>query len=222
MANKVYIIGSGGHAKVVIDSIEAEGQWQIAGLIDDYRAIGETTLSYKIIGGLAALKQIACQQTPINLIVAVGDNCSRSKIVTLIEKQALRVNFISVVHPKASVSQHATIAPGCVVMANASIAPAAQIGAHAIVNHNASVDHDCKLANFCSVSPGATLCGNVQLGQLSAIGAGATVIEKTTIGENCVIAANSVVINKIESNQVAIGCPAVARKTRKHGETYLK
>ena len=47
---KVIIIGSSGHSKVVIDTFEKEGKYEIIGLIDSYRDLGEETLNYKIIG----------------------------------------------------------------------------------------------------------------------------------------------------------------------------
>mgnify|MGYP001315646295 CR=1 FL=1 len=47
---KIVIIGSSGHAKVIIDIIEQEGKFKIIGLIDTFKGIGESVLGYKIIG----------------------------------------------------------------------------------------------------------------------------------------------------------------------------
>ncbi|WP_299791182.1 acetyltransferase [uncultured Shewanella sp.] len=225
MQAKVYVIGSSGHAKVVIDAIEAEADYEVGGLIDDFKPAGETALGYPVIGKLEHIAKLVQQtesEKPVNLFIAVGDNYNRSLIADKIDAMALKVNYIHIQHPKASISKHAKIGPGSIIMANASVGPETQIGTHVIINHNASVDHECTLGHFSSVSPGAVLCGNVQLGEQSAIGAGATVIEKVVIGNNSVIGAGSVVIKAIKDNQLAIGSPADTVKTREPGEKYLK
>ena len=45
----IVIIGSSGHAKVIIDIIEREGKYNIAGLLHLFQNIGEETFSYKIL-----------------------------------------------------------------------------------------------------------------------------------------------------------------------------
>ena len=47
---KIVIIGSFGHAKVIIDIIEQEGKFNIIGLLDTFKRIGESVLGYKILG----------------------------------------------------------------------------------------------------------------------------------------------------------------------------
>ena len=47
----ILVIGSQGHAKVVIDIIEKQAEHKISGLIDPFKAKNEETLGYKILGG---------------------------------------------------------------------------------------------------------------------------------------------------------------------------
>ena len=47
---KILIIGSSGHSKVVIDIFEKMSNISIVGLIDAYRPKGSETLGYKILG----------------------------------------------------------------------------------------------------------------------------------------------------------------------------
>lgn len=224
MQAKVYIIGSSGHAKVVIDAIEAEANYQIAGLLDDFKMVGETTLGYPVIGDLTCISSLAIltEPEPVNLFIAVGDNFNRRAIAEKINAMGQKVNYIRVLHPKASISKYTNIGYGSIVMANATLAPEVQIGSHTIINHNASVDHDSILAAFCSIAPGAVLSGNVHLGELTAIGTGSNIIEKITVGHNSVIGAGATVTHSIDENQLAIGCPAKAIKIRAMGEKYLK
>jgi FlaA1/EpsC-like NDP-sugar epimerase len=48
--DNIIIIGSSGHAKVIIDIVISQGRYQIVGLLDPYRNIGEITLGYPILG----------------------------------------------------------------------------------------------------------------------------------------------------------------------------
>ncbi|WP_394200867.1 acetyltransferase [Shewanella waksmanii] len=223
MKANAYIIGSGGHAKVVIDAIEAEGKYQIAGLIDDYREQGKTTLGYPVLGSLEPLlKELSRNSQRLNLFIAIGDNSQRKTISTKIVKNKINANFLTIIHPKAQVSPHATVEAGSIIMANAIIAPSAHIGQHAIVNHHSSIDHDCSLDNYSSLSPGTVLCGSVSIGECSAIGANATIIEKVNIGKHTIIGAGSTVINDFENNLVIVGSPAKIVSTRHTGQKYLK
>ena len=42
--DNIIIIGSSGHAKVIIDIVQQEGKYNIVGLVDRFRNIGEQTL----------------------------------------------------------------------------------------------------------------------------------------------------------------------------------
>ena len=46
----IVIIGSSGHARVVIDIIESANEFKIIGLCDRFRVIGEETEGYKVLG----------------------------------------------------------------------------------------------------------------------------------------------------------------------------
>ena len=46
----IVIVGSSGHAKVIIDIIEKEGKFNIVGLLDAFKEIGESAFGYKILG----------------------------------------------------------------------------------------------------------------------------------------------------------------------------
>src|SRR5258706_5402083 len=57
-AANIVVIGASGHAKVVIDVIEKQGKYQVAGLIDSLKPAGESVYGYEILGAedkLAAL-----------------------------------------------------------------------------------------------------------------------------------------------------------------------
>lgn len=219
----VYIIGSAGHAKVVVDAIEKQGKYTIAGLIDDYRSVGSKTLDYQVLGNIEWLeRKVSSQPLQTYLVfIAVGANYARDAIATRLSPLS-NIAYISVIHPSANVSHYATIGDGCFIAAQSTVGVDAIIHDHSIINHNANIDHDSILYSFSSIAPSASLAGGVSVGERSCIGIGAVVIEKISIGCDVVIGAGAVVIDVIGSQVVAIGSPAKAIKHRKKNQSYLR
>lgn len=189
----IYLYGAGGHAKVVLDILEAQGR-PVMGIIDDNPEL--TNFMGKEV--------IHTSPKDIPLIVSIGSNDIRRKIV---EKLSSGTSFHTAIHPDAILSSHAVIAEGTVVMQGAILQSCAKVGKHCIINTGASVDHDCIIGDFVHVSPHATLCGNVSVGENSWIGAGAIVIPGIRIGKNCVIGAGSVVCKDMPDHVKAYGNP---------------
>ena len=78
---QILLIGGGGHCKSVIDVIELEGKYIIAGIIDKKELIGQEVLGYKIIGCDDDLEKLF--QTFHCAIVTVGQIKSNSLRVKL-------------------------------------------------------------------------------------------------------------------------------------------
>jgi sugar O-acyltransferase (sialic acid O-acetyltransferase NeuD family) len=202
-----YLIGAGGHARVVADILVESGHPPIAFLDDAPK--------HNLISDIRVIQGLELPEPNASVIVAVGDNFVRATL-------AARYSVFSVaIHPSARVSRHAEIGPGSVVMAGAVINAGARIGAHCIINSCASVDHDCLIADFAHVAPGATVGGNVQVGTGTMIGLGANVIHGTAIGAHTVIGAGSTVVRDVASNVVAFGVPARVIRARAPGDRYL-
>lgn len=187
----MYLFGASGHAKVIMDILDAMGE-KIEGLVDDNPNIEE-------IQGYPVFHQ-RTDLSPI--IVSIGVNATRKKVVN-----KLNATFGKAIHPTAILSKSAQIEEGTVVMAGAIIQAEAQIGKHCIINTGASIDHECQLEDYVHISPHATLCGNVSIGEGTWIGAGATVIQGVKIGKWAVVGAGSVVTKDIPDHVVAVGCP---------------
>ncbi len=55
----IVLIGGGGHCKSVIDVIEQEDQFRIAGIVDTPEFLGSTILGYPVIGNDSDLASLA-------------------------------------------------------------------------------------------------------------------------------------------------------------------
>ncbi|WP_299702386.1 acetyltransferase [uncultured Pontibacter sp.] len=191
----MHLYGASGHAKVIIDILQAAGV-AVSGVFDDNPAIKE-------VSGIPAKGPFKGQKLSEPLIISIGDNAIRRRIT-----HQLQLTYGTGIHPSAIISPSASIAEGTVVMQGAIIQASANIGRHAIVNTGASIDHDCIVGDFAHISPGAVLSGNVQVGEGTHIGAGAVVIPNLKIGKWCKIGAGTVVIRDIPDGVTAVGNPA--------------
>lgn len=207
MSEPVIVIGSGGHAKVVIEALQRAGR-RVIGRTDSDPAQGGID-----IGGVPFLGDDAALTTrdPASLELAngigsTGDAARRIAVFEAFRAQGFR--FTRVIHPSAIIAADADIGEGAQIMAGAVIQPGCRIGANVIVNTGARIDHDCAIGEHAHVAPGAILCGAVMVGARSHIGAGAVVIQTVGIGEDCMVAAGAVVVDDVPAGSRVAGTPA--------------
>lgn len=188
----VYLYGASGHARVVADTLLAQGV-SVAALVDDDPAVSA-------LDGLPVIHD-ATGLSPF--IISIGDNRARRAVAS-----RLACGFALAVHPRANISPLAMIGEGTVVMAGATVNAGARIGRHCIINTNSSVDHDCVVGDYAHISPNAALCGGVHVGEGAHVGAGAAVIPGVSIGSWAVIGAGATVTADIPGGATAVGTPA--------------
>lgn len=204
--DKLVVFGAGGHAKVVIDIIEQQADYEIAGLLDDDpRHRGSRFFGYPVLGTRADLPALFSAGLH-HAIVTIGDNASRAAVAALLHRDGWQ--FASAVHPRASVGRGVKIGPGSVVMAGCVVNADACIGAQVIVNTGATVDHDCRIEDAVHIAPGCHLCGGVSVGQGSLLGAGSTVTPGVRIGSRVIVRAGSTVLRDVADEARVSGVPA--------------
>lgn len=220
--NNIIIFGASGHAKVVIDIVEKERKYKIAGIVEKINSYEcHDIFGYKILGTDEDVPTLISKHSIVGGIVAIGDNFIRKKIVDNLEKLSPDFKFITSIHPSANIGRDVIIADGTVIMAGVTINTCCSIGSHCIVNTNSSLDHDSCMGDFSSLGPNAVIGGNARIGSFTVIGIGATLIHGVQIGEHTVIGAGATVIRDIGSYNIAYGTPARIIRERKIGERYL-
>lgn len=192
----VYIIGAGGHAKVVFDAARA------AGITVDALAVSD--VKEKGFSGLPVISENEIT-TEDRVIMGIGSNKLRIQLYK--ELKSINAEVLTIIHPTAWISPDAVIKEGSVVLARAVVNHSAMCGECSIINTSSVVEHDCMLSYGVHVSPGAVLCGNVKVGRESWIGANAVVKEGITINDCCVIGAGSAVVSDIASGTKGAGVP---------------
>lgn len=203
MLTEVVIIGAGGHASVVVDTLELSMPGVVFRLVDaDKSKVGSTLLGHVI------QDEPVWQDTPSAQIhIAIGVNSTRAQVGRAVRQCGH--DMISLLHPMSTVSRYAEIGPGCFIAAASVIGPGAKLEVGVIVNHSAVVDHDCRVEEFSHVAPNATLGGGVRVGKRVLIGAGVTVLPGVFVGDDIVVGAGAVVTHDLhEQGCRYVGVPA--------------
>jgi sugar O-acyltransferase (sialic acid O-acetyltransferase NeuD family) len=196
------ILGAGGHGKVVADAAQQSGWHRIAFLDSDLTC--SEVLGIPVAGSDPATGDLV-ERFP-NAVVAIGDPCLRLDLLEQLSDIGYHLPVIQ--HPRAVVSPHAAIGPGCVLCANAVVNPGSYIGRGCIINTAASVDHDCRLEDGVHIAPGAHVAGGVGIGRGTWIGIGASVREYVTIGAQVMVGAGAAVVADVPEGQLVAGVPA--------------
>jgi len=215
------MIGSSGHASVLVDAIELAGVYRIAGYLDDTVAVGTTRGKYSVLGGFDRAASVCAELQAENVVIAVGDNWLRRKVYSDLTQKCPHLEFPLVKHPSAVVAASATAGKGAAILAGSHVGPGSRVGEFAIINTGSSMDHDCILDDFASIAPGVFMGGLVRIGECSAIGVGASISDRISIGSHAVVGTGAVVVRDVPDLVVAYGNPARARRSRREGEKYV-
>lgn len=218
---RLLVIGSSGHASVLLDAIELTGGYDIAGYADDTLPIGTVRRGHPVLGGINDVAEICAEQVISHVVIAVGDNWWRRKVYSDLIMQCPHLRFSIVRHPSAIVARSAEISAGAVILAGSHVGPGSRVGEFCILNTGSSIDHDCIMHEFSSVAPGVSTGGLVEIGECSAIGVGASISDRISIGRHTVVGTGAVVVRDIPDLVVAYGNPAKVHRSRAEGEKYV-
>jgi len=202
-------LGAGGHAKVVIEILQADRQYEVIGLLDPNRDIhGKSVLGIPVLGDdghLPILKARGVEHFFVGL-GSTSDLKPRRRLYEFALSQGMKP--VSAIHPRAVISPSATLGLGATVMSVATINAAAQLGENVIVNTGAIVEHDCIVGNHVHIATGARLASTVHVGDTTHIGIGAVIRQLITIGSGVLVAAGAVVVDDVPDNVTVAGVPA--------------
>ena len=196
----LFIIGGGGHSRVVIDSFLKTGH-QIQGIVDPAYEKDELIVGIPVIGGDQILDNYSIDS--FNLINGIGvlpGSLGRWRIADEMRNRGFK--FIAVIDPGADISSSVIISEGAQVMAGCILQGGVNIGADSVVNTGTVLDHDCTIGEKCWISPGVTICGGSIIGPNAYIGAGATLIHNISIGDGALISAGSTIIKDVEPGEI--------------------
>lgn len=199
----IILLGLGGHAHSVVDSIEQEGKYNIVGFLDTEVMQGKKFRDYTVLGTDDDMKKYYDNGVR-NAFVTIGF-LGHGSIRNSLYHQLRDIGYTvpDIIDSTAVVSGNADLEDGIFVGKRAVINANAQIGRMCIINTGAIVEHDCVIGEFSHVAVGSVICGGVSVGEQTLIGANATVIQNRIIGKHCIIGAGTVIRKDMEDNSMA-------------------
>ncbi|WP_417821471.1 acetyltransferase [Terasakiella sp.] len=206
MCDGIVLLGCGGHALVVIDTLDVLGV-KIQGYIAPQKSEKDKLCAFEHLGSDEVLEKLDLEA--ISLVNCLGSVRSTNlRRIVYQQAKSLGFRFINLIHPGAIISSSAHIGEGSQVMAGAIIQPYAVVGENSIVNTGVIVEHECKIGDHVHLSPGVVLSGGSSVGEGTHVGTGASIIQNIKIGTNVTIGAGAVVTHNIRDNDVVVGVPA--------------
>lgn len=203
------ILGAGGHARVVLDCLEAVESIEAICILDaDSKLWGKEIFGIPIRGDDGLLGKMNNEKIGL-FFVGIGSVKETTMRQKIFEKGlAAGLQSFVLIHPKAICSRRVEVGQGSLVCAGAILNPGAIVGENVIVNTGAIVDHDCHIESHAHIAPGVTLSGNVWVQQGAHVGTGASVRQGIVIGKGAVVGAGAVVVNDVAPNTLVKGIPA--------------
>ncbi len=187
---KKALFGFGGHAREVAAHINEEVDF----FVDD-AFVNKNAKS---------IKHFNFEQ--YELLVAIGDSHTRSRIVNSLSD---KINYFSFIHNSTIILNKKSIVinNGTFIGSNCILTDNIKIGSHCLLNRSINIGHDVNLHDFVSLMPGVIISGNVEIKHNVYIGSGTVINENITITSNVVIGSNSTVINNVDKPGVYAGNP---------------
>jgi sugar O-acyltransferase (sialic acid O-acetyltransferase NeuD family) len=188
MSEPLLMIGSGGHARSLIDVVESSSRWHVLGLVGLPEQVGEEVLGYPVLGcdqDLSSLRQ-KCAHALL-AIGQIGFSTHRQRLEAMLKRLAFALP--AVISDRAHVSRHAQLGLGTSVGHGVIVNAGSRIGDCCILNSNALIEHDAVVGDYCHISTGALVNGGVVIGEGSFIGSGAVLREGLILPPQTVISA---------------------------------
>jgi|ETNvirenome_6_85_1030632.scaffolds.fasta_scaffold52161_2 acetyltransferase-like isoleucine patch superfamily enzyme len=222
----IYILGKGGHAKTVSESLGWQSH-EMLPLNEEHKIVRSTMLTktqlQEIINGEAEAPPPG--DYLINGIgIGIDIGVPRDRIA-LYEKYQDNP-WIDVVDGSARWGNSPKLVPeyggaGIYIGPFAFIGADVTIGRNVMVNHGAHVSHDCEIGDHTVISIGAQICGGVKLGRACAIGAGAIIVQNVELKDETRVPAGTVVVGQDDFRKPVSVAPGGRAYAFKDGEGFI-
>ncbi len=204
---EVYIIGTGGAAKEIVQLIEqinaADASFEIKGFVDVH-CIEKSILFFNKNYSLYEESDFLATKKKVAVIIAHGEAKMREKIFV----KYANYNFPNLVHPSIDIHHSVKLGVGNIIKMGCLITTDIMIGNNNYINRGVQIGHDVNIENHNVLNPAVVVSGGVTLGRKNNIGASATLLQYKKIGSSNIIGAGAVLTQNVLDNKLLVGIPA--------------
>ena len=204
-APPIVLLAASGLAREVIEAISTSDRHVAAILDDDPILHGTQVAGISVTGPIGSVTD----HPDVDLVICAGSGRARRAIAqTLTDRGVAEDQFISVVHPRASIGSTCAVGPGAIVLAQVTATADVRIGAHVVIMPNAVLTHDCIIERFVTICAGTALGGSVRVGEGAYLGMNAAVRERLHVGRWAVLGMGSTLLTDLPGGATWAGSPA--------------
>lgn len=157
----VLIIGAGGFARAVLDTLRHLPSLKPVGLLDDRHLELAALDGLPVLGPMSQLARFAGEGRAA--VIAIGNPLARAALFE--QARVAGLSLPTVVHPRAYIAEGVALGEGSVVMAGAVIGAGSRLGEACLVNAGAIIDHDCEIGRFSHIGIAASLGGGARMAE---------------------------------------------------------
>jgi sugar O-acyltransferase (sialic acid O-acetyltransferase NeuD family) len=206
-AERVVILGAGGHGLVVADILlRAHDAGQpivpVGFLDEDEKLFGSTLLGLSVLGKTADLDAVPHDA----VIIAIGDNRTRAQLFQEMEQRGERLAIAR--HPSAVIAPDVRIGAGTMICAGVVVNAGSVVGVNVLLNTGSTIDHHNEIGDAVHIAPGAHLGGRVAVGEGALVGIGAIVLPGRHVGPWATVGAGACVTRDVAAGITVVGIPA--------------
>lgn len=208
---QVVVVGAGGHAREVLDVIDAVradgGRIEAIGVVaSGPPAAGDPLEAYGVpyLGGDEVLSALP---DTVGVLLGIGSPQIRARLDAAYGHRPAPV----LRHPTSSLGRAVELAPGSVVFPFVSITNHVRLGRHTHINRNATIGHDVVLGDHVLVGPSAAVSGNVTVAERAMLGSGCTIRQGVRVGTDAVVGMGAAVLADVADGTTVVGVPARPR-----------
>lgn len=204
MREQIIILGAGGHARSMADSIEAQGQYEIAGFVSPTM---DDSISYKGYTGIGTdddLQELY-HKGITRACIGIG-YFGREHVREHLYEKLTEIGFEmpNIIDPSAVLASDVALGKACFIGKNAVINSNVRIGDCVIINTGSIIEHDCIVGDYSHVAVGTVICGGTVVGTGCFVGANATVIQGITLETGAIIGAGTVVRKDVSAGRMVV------------------
>jgi len=188
---RVVIIGGGNYTYFVTDVLRKNGYCPIGILDDDISLLSAQVGSLKVIGNIAAARELKAGSFFDEAIITVTSQGMRQEIYNGLK--ALGIKFANAIHPTAYIDSDVEIGEGNLLGAFVHIGSCARIGNNSLFSSGCNIEHHCTVGDGNFWGPYCSLSGGVTFGSGSILGTGIFVEGNVIIGDNVRISSGEVI-----------------------------
>jgi sugar O-acyltransferase (sialic acid O-acetyltransferase NeuD family) len=204
--SKLIVVTASGLSREVLATVEARGDYDVIGFLDD-----EPALLGIRISGLPVLGSIAdaARFSDTAFVVSAGHGQTRQHIVDRLAAQGVGDDrYATIIDPTVRLPRTSSVGVGSIILAECVLTADVFLGRHVVAMPHVTLTHDDQVSDFATLCAGVSLGGGVHVERAAYLGMNASVRERLFVGANSTLGMGSVLLENLPAGETWAGCPA--------------